>query len=47
MIIISGIIRVIYVGDYPDEFSKELFRVAQLDVFGYRDGVLEKLEFGS
>jgi dCMP deaminase len=47
MIINAGIVRVIYEGDYPDEFSKELFRESQLDVLRYRDGVLEKLEFGS
>jgi dCMP deaminase len=47
MIINAGITKVIYEGDYPDDFSKELFRDAGLDVFVYRSGVLEKLEFGS
>ena len=46
MIINAGIVRVIYEGDYPDEFSKELFREAEMDVQLYRDGVLEKLELG-
>jgi dCMP deaminase len=44
MIINAGITRVIYEGDYPDEFSKELFRDANLEVFVYRDSALEKLE---
>ena len=33
MIINSGIRRVLYEGDYPDEFSKELFRDAAMEVF--------------
>lgn len=44
MIINAGIRRVIYEGDYPDDFSKELFRDARLEVFVYRSGNLEKLE---
>jgi dCMP deaminase len=44
MIINAGIVRVIYEGDYPDEFSKELFRDAQMDVLRYREGVLEPVE---
>lgn len=44
MIINAGIRRVIYEGDYPDEFSKELFRDARLEVFVYRSGILEMLE---
>lgn len=44
MIINAGIRRVIYEGDYPDEFSKELFRDAKLEVFVYRSGTLEMLE---
>lgn len=47
MIINAGITRVIYEGDYPDEFSKELFRDGGIEVFVYRSGALEKLEFGS
>jgi dCMP deaminase len=46
MIINAGIARVIYEGDYPDDFTQELFRDAGLDVFRYRDGVLEKVEYG-
>jgi dCMP deaminase len=42
MIINGGIRRVIYEGDYPDEFSKELFREGGLEVFRYRDtGLVE------
>lgn len=44
MIINAGIVRVIYQGDYPDEFSKELFRDARMDVFKFRDGVLERVD---
>lgn len=44
MIINAGIQRVIYEGDYPDEFSKELFRDGGIEVFVYRNGMLEKLE---
>lgn len=47
MIINAGIVRVIYEGDYPDEFSKELFREAKMEVLRYRDGALEEVELGS
>lgn len=47
MIINAGIVKVIYEGDYPDEFSKELFREAGLDVFLYREAGLEKLELAA
>lgn len=47
MIINAGISRVIYEGDYPDPFSLELFRDAQLDIFVYRDNRLEKVDLGS
>lgn len=47
MIINAGISRVIYEGDYPDDFSIELFRDAKMDVFLYREHGLEKLELGS
>jgi dCMP deaminase len=33
MVINAGIKRVIYEGEYPDEFSKEIFRDAKLEVF--------------
>jgi dCMP deaminase len=41
MIINAGITRVIYEGDYPDEFSLELFRESKTEVFRCREGVLE------
>ncbi|AIE86385.1 CMP/dCMP deaminase [Fimbriimonas ginsengisoli Gsoil 348] len=47
MLINAGIVRVIYEGDYPDEFSKELFRDAHMEVMRYREGVLERVELGA
>lgn len=44
MIINAGIAKVIYEGDYPDEFSLELFRQSHTDVFIFRDDKLEHLE---
>ena len=41
MIINAGIEKVIYEGDYPDEFSIELFREAGLELQRYSDGKLE------
>ena len=46
MLLNAGISRVIYEGDYPDEFSQELFRESGLEVFTYREEVLQRLEFG-
>jgi dCMP deaminase len=45
MIINAGIVRVIYEGDYPDDFTQVLFAEAGLEVFRYRSGVLEKVEW--
>lgn len=47
MIINAGIVRVIYEGDYPDEFSKVLFRDARMDVLRYRETGLEHVELDS
>jgi dCMP deaminase len=47
MLINAGIVRVIYEGDYPDEFSRELFRDSKMDVMRYRDGSLEQVDLGS
>lgn len=49
MILNAGIVRVIYEGDYPDDFSIEIFRDAKMDVLRYRrEGeALEKVELGS
>jgi dCMP deaminase len=44
MIVNAGINRVIYEGDYPDDFSKEIFRDARLEVFRYVEGKLVPLE---
>lgn len=44
MIINAGIAKVIYEGDYPDEFSLELFRQSHTDVFIFKDDKLEHLE---
>jgi len=44
MIVNAGIERVIYEGDYPDDFTLEIFRDAQMDVHRYRQGVLEAVE---
>ena len=46
MIINAGIQRVIYEGDYPDDFSIELFRDAKMDVYLYRETGLEQLQLG-
>ena len=43
MILNAGIEHVIYEGDYPDEFSLELFRDGQIAVWRYIDGRLEKV----
>ncbi|HXH60477.1 MAG TPA: deaminase, partial [Fimbriimonadaceae bacterium] len=45
MIINAGVKRVVYEGDYPDDISLELFRDSKMEVFRYRDGVLEAVEF--
>lgn len=47
MIINAGIARVIYEGDYPDEFSKELFRDSKMDVLRFTDNRLELVDLGS
>ena len=44
MIINSGISRVIYEGDYPDDFSKELFRLAGTEVLRYSAESLEEVD---
>lgn len=44
MIINAGIVKVIYEGDYPDEFSLELFRESGTEVFRYRDAELEPVD---
>ncbi len=46
MLINAGIVRVIYEGDYPDEFSLELFRESRMDLRRYKGGVVEPVELG-
>lgn len=41
MIINAGISRVVYEGEYPDDFSLQLFRDAKLEVFRYSEEGLE------
>lgn len=45
MIINAGIARVVYEGDYPDDFSLELFRDSGMQVFRYRVNGLEAVTF--
>ena len=44
MIVNAGISRVIYEGDYPDDFSKEIFRGAKIEVLRFRDDRLEPVD---
>ncbi len=44
MIINAGIERVIYEGDYPDDFSLELFRESKMELFRYVDGSLQEVQ---
>lgn len=43
MLINAGIERVIYEGDYPDEFSLELFRESGMELYRYVDKNLVKV----
>lgn len=43
MILNAGVETVIYEGDYPDEFSLELFREGKLELFRY-DTSTDRLE---
>lgn len=45
MIINAGIQRVIYEGDYPDDFTLELFRQGEIEAYRFRDGVLHLVDF--
>jgi dCMP deaminase len=44
MLINAGVARVIYEGEYPDDFSIELFKQSHIDVFIFKDDTLEHLE---
>ncbi|MBL8061288.1 MAG: dCMP deaminase family protein [Chthonomonas sp.] len=41
MLLNAGVSRVIYEGDYPDEFSLELFREAKLEVLRFTEDRVE------
>lgn len=43
MLINAGITRVIYEGDYPDDFSIELFNEAKIELLRYREDRLEEV----
>ena len=43
MIINAGILKLIYEGDYPDDFAMELFRESHIEVFRYVSGRVESL----
>jgi dCMP deaminase len=40
MLINAGVVRVVYEGDYPDDFSLELFRESGMEAFRYAAGAL-------
>jgi dCMP deaminase len=46
MIVNAGIARVIYEGEYPDEFSKEIFRNAHLEVLRLQEGQVKPVDLG-
>jgi dCMP deaminase len=43
MIINAGITKVIYEGDYPDDFSLELFRQGGIALYRFRENVIEEV----
>ncbi len=47
MIVNAGVMCVIYEGEYPDEFAKQIFRESGLKVFRYRDDRLEDVVVGA
>jgi dCMP deaminase len=47
MIVNAGIVKVIYEGDYPDEFSKEIFWQANLEVARLQNGELVSVDLGA
>jgi dCMP deaminase len=44
MIINAGIQRVVFEGDYPDEFALELFAEAGVQLHRYREGTIEAVD---
>jgi dCMP deaminase len=47
MIVNAGVKRVIYRGEYPDEFSKEIFRLAAIEVLQLAGTELVAVDLGS
>jgi len=47
MIVNAGVNRVIYDGEYPDEFSKEIFRLAKIEVLRLFGSELVTVDLGS
>lgn len=47
MLVNAGVQRVIYEGDYPDEFSKEIFRECGIEVYRYVSGRLETVDLAT
>ncbi len=47
MIINAGINRVIYQGEYPDDFSLELFSQANTELLQYQDGFVQEVNLTS
>lgn len=43
MLINAGIRQVVFEGEYPDDFARELFKQAATDVFKYEGGRIEKI----
>lgn len=41
MLVNAGVQKVIFEGDYPDDFSLEIFRDAKMEVFRYLSSGLE------
>lgn len=46
MIVNAGVQRVIYEGDYPDDFAQYIFSQSQMEVFRFSEERLEKLGVG-
>ncbi|HEY3783249.1 MAG TPA: dCMP deaminase family protein [Fimbriimonadaceae bacterium] len=44
MIINAGITRVIYEGEYPDEFSLELFRESKMEIIRFKGEQVEQIQ---
>lgn len=47
MIINAGIQKVVYEGDYPDEFAQVLFKESGIQVYRYTEEKVEEVDFSS